>query len=137
MLSIEIAAALARFFDRGLGPSHDELTRLFRKAGLKEADPRLAPVPGLTIGKMKRVRDVLTCAAETDLDAGGKLVDRLLATMRACGCFRPGSDHFPGAAVVQAAREAFAHEGYELDSAGYARPALLEGLEGAQLTAAL
>jgi hypothetical protein len=57
--------------------------------------------------------------------------------MRACGCFRPGSDHFPGAAVVQAAREAFAREGYELDSAGYARPALLEGLEGAQLTAAL
>jgi Abortive infection C-terminus len=110
---------------------------LFRRAGLEEADPRSDRISASTIGKMKRVRDVLAYAAETDPEAGGKLVDRLHATMRACGCFRLGSQHFPDAAVMQAAREALTREGYELDRDGHAPPALLEGLEGAQLTAAL
>jgi hypothetical protein len=137
MISIEIAHALARFFLTNGSPSHHELTRLFHRAKLQDADPRNHKVAGMPVGKMNRVRDVLVHAAETDPTAGSKLVDQLLAAMRAAGCFRPGADSYAGEAIIQAAREAFAREGYELDRDGHARPAVLDGLGGAQLTAAL
>ena len=54
MLSDEVASALGPFFDR-IGPSHDEITVLVKRAGLTDLDPatRAAGVP---IGKMKRVK---------------------------------------------------------------------------------
>ena len=54
MISPEIASVVPRFFDGGRGPSHDELTRLFERMGLAEADP-LCGDPSLTIGKIYRV----------------------------------------------------------------------------------
>lgn len=36
---IELGAVLGTFFDDGAGPSHDQLTRAFTRAGLAAGDP--------------------------------------------------------------------------------------------------
>jgi hypothetical protein len=135
VISEEIASTLARFFDYQRGPSHDDLSRLFRRCGLEDADPRVGSRD--PVGKKKRVRDVLAYAAANNRSAGSELVKSLLARMRACGCFRPGSENYPGDDAVQAAQEAFAREGYSLGTDGAPTPRLLDNLEGAELTEAL
>lgn len=134
MITDEILSCVARFFDGGRGPSHDELTRQFRRFGLEAGDPQR---PGDTIGKMKRVREVLLYAMDNDLDSGDKLVISLVGLAKAAGGFRPGSDAFAGIEVIRAAREGFATVGYDLDPEGNLRPALLENLEGAEASNAL
>lgn len=64
MISFEVASSMARFFDGGRGPSHDELTRLIRRAGLDASDPRGRE--GDLVGKMKRVREVLAAAVSIE-----------------------------------------------------------------------
>lgn len=134
MVSAEIAEAVAPFFDR-VGPSHDQLTMLFRRAKLTSADPASNSVE--IIGKMKRVREVLSYAAECEPTAGDELVKSLLAAMRACGSFRPASDNYPGEWRVRALGEAFAREGWILTSDGTLLRQSLENLEGIELTEAL
>lgn len=72
----EVMSALARFFDEGRGPSHDEFDRLFARAGLRAADPRAAGEG--TIGKMKRVRAVLGYAIDNDPEKADVLVKALV-----------------------------------------------------------
>lgn len=134
MVSAEIAQAIAPFFDR-IGPSHDQLTLLFQRSGLDEADPARGS-PGV-IGKMKRVREVLTYAAAFDRSAGEELVAALLASMRACGSFRSSSENCPGQVSVDALRDAFDREGLILTSDGTILRKNLENLSGAELTDAL
>jgi hypothetical protein len=136
MLSDGVAAAIARFFDAGRGPSHDELSRMFRRADLEDADP-VRKFPGETFGKMKRVREVLSTALDTNPAAGERLTSILLGAIKASGGFRPQADSYAGTEVVEAAREAFRAEGYDLDPEGNLRPALLDGLAGAEATDAL
>lgn len=134
MITYEVSSAVARFFDAGLGPSHDELTRLIRRSGLQASDPRQHDD---VVGKMKRVRDVLTAAISIDAAAASSLMQSLLGAMRACGCFRPGADNYAGAETVAAAQEAFRREGFDLDDEGNLRPLVLDSLRGEDLTHAL
>jgi hypothetical protein len=134
MINEEIVSAVARFFDAGRGPSHDELTRQFRRAGLDGADPQRL---GDSIGKMKRVREVLFFALDSNPDAGDTLVRALLGCLKASGGFRPGSDSYAGDDVIRAGREAFRSAGFDLDPEGNLRPTVLEGLDGAEMTDAL
>jgi hypothetical protein len=136
VLTDEIVSAVARFFDAGRGPSHDELSRMFRRVGLDAADPSVR-FPAETIGKMKRVREVLSHALDADVAAGDKLVVSLIGSIKAAGGFRSSSDAYAGEEVVQAAREAFLAEGYELDPEGNLRQALLSDLQGVAATEAL
>ena len=136
VLSAEIASVLPRFFEGGKGPSHDELTLLFRQAGLADADPGLSGPAG-PIGKMKRVRRVLLHAVSSAPEAGGRLVVQLVDTVRASGAFVPEASEYVGDEVMGAARRGFAALGYEFDAEGHLRPALLENLDGAELTEAL
>ena len=134
MLSDEVTSALAKFFEGGLGPSHDELDRLIQRAGLGNSDPRRGdPV----VGKMKRVRAVLWWAGENDVEAGSSLVGSLIAALRASGSFRPSEPNYAGASTIEALRSALDLLGYDLGSDGSVRPKLLEGLEGADLTEVL
>ncbi len=59
MLSDEVVSAVARFFEAGRGPSHDELSRLFRRFGVEGADP-LKRFPGEQIGSamLSTLRDM-------------------------------------------------------------------------------
>lgn len=135
MLNDEIASCLAKFFDGGRGPSHDDLDRLFRRTGLAGADPRSAG--DSVVGKMKRVREVLGAAIDQRHEQAWPLVKLMVDQLRACGCFRGGAEQFAGTELIEATRAAFRRVGYELDPAGVLRPRLLEGLEGRELTGAL
>ena len=136
MLSDEVVSAVARFFEAGRGPSHDEVSRMVRRAGLDAADPQVR-FPGETIGKMKRVREVLSHALDADVAAGEKLVTSLIGSIKAAGGFRPASDVYASEDTIQAARDAFLAEGYELDPEGNLRQALLSDLAGVAATDAL
>lgn len=136
MLTDEIISAVARFFEAGRGPSHDELSRMFRRTSVQAADPQVR-FPGETIGKMKRVREVLSHAMDTNAAEGGKLVKALIGSIKASGGFRPSSDAYAGEDVIQAARDAFRADGYELDPEGNLHQALLNDLEGVAATEAL
>jgi hypothetical protein len=136
MLSDEVVSAVARFFEAGRGPSHDELSRLFRRFDLEGADP-LRRFPGEQIGKMKRVREVLSVAIDTNAPAAEQLVKGIVGSIKARGGFRSTSDEYAGADVIQAARDAFYAQGYDLDPVGDLRPLLLGDLSGVAATEAL
>jgi hypothetical protein len=136
VLSDEVVSAVSRFFEAGRGPSHDELTRLFRRFDLEAADPATR-FPNEQIGKMKRVREVLSVAIDTNAPAGEQLVKGIVGSIKARGGFRATSDEYAGEDVIQAARDAFHAQGYDLDPAGDLRPLLLNDLAGVAATDAL
>lgn len=139
-LSDAVVQALARLVDDSQAesgyrePSHSDLDFQIQRAGLKEGDPRTS---GQTVGKAKRVRATLSWAIEHDTERGRRLVTQLIACVRGCGGFRPASDNYVGSDAIENAQEVFRAEGYELHSDGDLRPILLDGLEGAELSAAL
>jgi hypothetical protein len=137
VITDEIVAAVARFFADGRGPSHDELGRAFRRVGLDAADPAVDAVPGEPIGKVKRVRQVLSHAIDHDTAAGDRLVKFLLGSIKASGAFRPDSESYAGLETIQAARDAFRVQGFDLDPEGNLRQLAVESLEGAEANAVL
>jgi hypothetical protein len=104
-------------------PSHSELTFLFQQTGLAEANLTTAA------GKKRRVRQVLNWGLEHDEGRGAELVARLIATVRACGGFRPVSPNFVGEDSIKNAQAAFSAEGFQLADDGKLRPTLLRGVE--------
>ena len=104
-------------------PSHSELTFLFQQTGLAEANLTTAA------GKKRRVRQVLNWGLEHDEGRGAELVARLIATVRACGGFRPASPNFVGEDSIKNAQAAFSAEGFQLADDGELRPTLLRGVE--------
>jgi hypothetical protein len=137
-LSDAIIVAVARLVDDSQSetrePSHSDIDFLVERAGLKAGDPKSQ---GQLVGKAKRVRAALSWALENKQDAGESLVGSLLAHLRGCGGFRATSPNYVGADIIKDAAEVFRAEGYELSVEGELRPRLLEGLSGADLTAAL
>ena len=136
-MNSEVAAALARFFEDGRGPSHDELTNLFGRCGLTRFDPR-AQDPSGNVGKLKRVRVGLTDAADREPKASSDFTKGLIALLRARGCFAANSDQFAGVGNVEALRAALDSAGWHLSSSGELLPAFpLGSLEGKELSIAL
>ena len=133
MLSDELTILLPRFVDQR-GPSHDELSRLIKRAGLTDADPR-GDDPNA--GKVKRVRAVLAHAIDREPSNGEIFVKMFVEQVRACGAFRPGSPDCPGEETIAALQASFRHHGFDLDPEGHLRPRLLENLQGTELTEAL
>jgi hypothetical protein len=133
VLSEEIIVLLPRFVDQR-GPTHDELTRMIDRAGLRGVDPHGTDS---NTGKVKRIRAILAHAIDREPKKGEHFVKGFINQVRACGGFRIGSDQCPGAETVTALRSALRHMGFDLDAEGYVRPTLLENLEGAELTEAL
>lgn len=115
-------------------PSHSDIEFCFTRAGLLEFDPKSQ---GQTVGKAKRVRAVLSGALDNNLDAGAKLIEQLLAKLRACGGFREQSPNYVGKEPIQNAVSAFDAEGYQLLSDGNIQAKVLESLSGKELTQAL
>ncbi len=72
VLTEDILSLIPRFFERGAGPSHDDLSRLFDRFGFSKADPAVDSTQ--TVGKVKRLRAVLAVAIEEDPEAGGRLM---------------------------------------------------------------
>jgi hypothetical protein len=127
-LNEDVAAALSWFFTGGWGPTHAELDEVFGRNGLAHLDPKRTE-PAVT--KEVRVRAVLTEAVTARPEAGGRLVEMLLARMRVRGCFDSESEHYPsgGDGVIVAAQRAFRRLGWELDDEGHLAPAMFTGLD--------
>ncbi|MGM0857680.1 MAG: abortive infection family protein [Pseudomonadota bacterium] len=115
-------------------PSHSDLEFYIGRAGLNHADPKSQ---GQTVGKAKRIRAVLSYAIDTEPEAGGKLVEALIAKIRASGGFRDSSENYIGSSAIQQAVDAFASEGYALAQDGALSPKNLDSLSGKELTEAL
>jgi len=94
VISTEIASVVARFCDGHKGPTHDELSMFFAQTKLTAGDPGTRMPDGSPIGKMKRVRRVLTYAMQNEPDAGSRLVLMIVDSVRASGGFHEGSDGF-------------------------------------------
>lgn len=138
-LTEDIAHAVARLLDDAQvepkrKPSHADLTALLDRVKLGTADPTRS---GVSMGKHRRIRDVLLWALENDPPAGERLVGAILAQLRALGGFKDMSSNFCGAQAINNARTAFRRVGYELASDGDLRPRVLDSLSGQDLTDAL
>lgn len=88
-VSDDIAAAFAKFFYMGDGPSHTDLSRIFLSAGLADFDPydELAKQPN----KQQRVLSVFR-GAERNPSKARALVDGLLSQFRILGVFSDAGD---------------------------------------------
>lgn len=107
----EIAQAFGKFFFRGHGPSHSELTRAFVGARLAESDPYDAEAQ--TPNKQQRV--VTVCrAAERDADTARNLAGNLLDALRLHGCFTSPENE----EAVRNLRSALTHVGWGLSADG-------------------
>lgn len=118
-LSDTVIVALGKLIDDAgkdrRDPSHSDLAFQFERTGLSIADPAKQ---GQTVGKAKRVRAVLTWAAENAPNKGERLVWALLAAIRGCGGFRPGSPNYAGHDAIVELTAAFKEEGALLASDG-------------------
>ena len=115
-------------------PSHSDLEFYIGRFGLADADPK---AQGQTVGKAKRVRAVLSWAIDNDPTAGGKLLEALIAKIRASGGFRDTSDNYVGSESIQQAIDAFESEGFVLSMDGSLQAKNLESLRGRDATEAL
>jgi hypothetical protein len=134
-----IVAAVAQLIDDSKAgehrePTHSEIEFYVGKAGLSPHDPK---TQGQVVGKAKRVRAVLQGAMLDDEAAGSKLIELLLAKVRACGGFRPASTNYVGREAVENARAAFDSEGFHLAEDGSVAPKVLSALRRHELTDAL
>jgi len=139
-LTDTIIAAIAQLIDDAKAngqyrePTHSDIDFYIAKVGLTAHDPKSQ---GQVAGKAKRLRAVLHAALIDDEAAGSALVTSLLAKVRACGGFRPGSQNYVGAEAIANAKDAFETEGYTLAADGSISPKVLDSLRGSELTAAL
>ena len=117
-VSDEIAAALARFFFGGAGPSHHALTGVAAGAGYGEDDPYVPATQ--TPNKQIRVHSMLM-AAKRRPQRARDLVDGLLVQLRVYGCFDQAREAYDGE-VVRVAQVAFRRAGWMLSDDGMLRP---------------
>jgi hypothetical protein len=117
-VSDEIAAALARFYHGGDGPSHTRLTAAFTSGGYSDVAPYRV---GAAVNPNKEERILRTVRAAMRRPAGAKrLVEALLVDLRVDGSFN-GGDARQG--TVRAAQRAFARSGWTLGDDGHLSPA--------------
>jgi hypothetical protein len=137
-LNDAIIVAVARLVDDAQSdrrdPSHSEIEFRIKQAGLTSGDPA---AQGLTVGKAKRVRAVLTWGIENAPNDAETLVAALIAHIKGCGGFRKGSPNFVGVEAIEDAAQAFRAAGYVLSSDGDLGPAVIDTLTGSGLTDAL
>jgi hypothetical protein len=138
-LNDTILFALARVVDDGQQenkrePSHSNIDFCVTQWKLSAGDPK---AQGITVGKAKRVRAILSWAFDNDNQGGRGFVDQLTAMVRSCGGFRADSPNFVGESAINGLREALGTEGFILASDGELRPQVLDTLTGKELTKAL
>lgn len=132
-----LATAISQMIDSDSPLSHDDLDTTFSRFNLTAGDLGRKDAAGSPIGKHRRVKAVLTYAVDNDPEAGGQLVEYLLARLRGGGSFREGSPNCLSADAIANARAVVASEGLTLTEDGALVPTTLDGLSGAALTEAL
>jgi hypothetical protein len=137
-ISDSIIVALSQMVDDAQtgkrDPSHSDLDFEIKRSRLTEGDPKKQ---GITAGKAKRVKSVLSWAIENDPAAGQEFVANFVALLRGHGGFRDTSPNFVGKHIVENAAAVFSSEGYELTLDGHLQPRMLDNLSGVALGEAL
>ena len=137
-LNDSIAFALARLVDDAQSgrrdPSHSDIQFCISSCKLTQGDPTSQ---GQTVGKSKRVRNVLSWAMANSFEDGRDFVGQAVAMVRSCGGFRTESPNYVGEDAITNLRTALGSEGFNLTSDGELLPNTLDALSGAELTEAL
>lgn len=138
-LTDEIIISLANLIDDSQlepkrEPTHSDLAFLVEQVGLSEVDPQRL---GKSVGKAKRMREVLYWALENKIEAGEKLVFKIISNVKAVGGFREISKNFTGIEAIQNLREALKSEGFVLSANGELSPATLKNLSNREMKEAL
>ncbi len=116
-------------------PSHADLKYCIDRSGIISAvDPHQQ---GMSVGKEKRTRAILSWALDNDFTAGQKFVQQLISFIRSRGGFRVDSPNFVGTEPIRDLQREFLKEGFELADDGDLRPRVLDSLSGSDLTKAL
>jgi len=136
MLTEDTARIVSSFFEAGKGPSHDELTRMFVRANLIDADP-LKLNPAEPIGKMKRCRGVFSYALDNNIEAGTELFKMIIGAVRGMRGFSEESETYIGKDLYDGLKEALQREGFNLDNQGNISAEVLDNLSGVEMTNAL
>lgn len=90
-LNAEVVTAMSRFYFRGHGPRHAQLTAAFEATGFGQD----APYDTATQTPNKEQRVSLALRAATRRPARARpLIEELLSLMRAHGCFQTDYEHF-------------------------------------------
>jgi hypothetical protein len=115
-------------------PSHSEIEFQINRAGLTAGDPR---AQGLSVGKAKRVRAVLSWGLDYLPDKTEQFVASLISLVRGKGGFRSTSANYVGVDAIQDLKGALRSEGYVLSDEGELFSATVDSLSGDDLTDAL
>ena len=115
-------------------PSHSNLDFEINRSDLGSGDPKRQ---GRTVGKAKRVREMLSWAYEYAPERGSVFVEHLLGSIRGHGGFQETSPNYAGKEAIESAIGVFGSEGYVLSRDGELRPKLLDGLSSEEVTEAL
>lgn len=134
---VEVGAALGAFFAepyRDVTPSHGQLDVAMDRFDLRKGDPVTA---GTSVGKTRRIRDVLVWATDNASDRGLNFVKHVVSLLRAADRFSPVAEVPTAPAVVDRLRQSLATIGYTLGLDGTLRLTVIDALTGTELTDAL
>lgn len=99
-----VARAIARFWEGGVGPSHNDLDEVFGDFGILEH------ITGAS--KRERVAEAIRFSTA---DLRPHLAIELIALLRQRDMLDPENEHFPGDAAVDELRDSLGHLGLRLD----------------------
>ena len=137
-LNDEIAIAISKMVDdsqvNNREPTHSQIEDQFKRVNLINIDPKHN---GRTVGKAKRVREVLIWAIDNNIEAGEKLVWHLLSLVKGLGGFRKSSTNYVSEETINNLIVCFKCEGYTFSSDGTLSAVVLESLSGIEAVAAL
>lgn len=138
-LTDEIAVSLSQLIDDSQAtkrrePSHSDLDFIVRKVELWDVDPKNQ---GRSVGKAKRLREVLYWALENDEKKGEKLVKRVISLVKASGGFRENSINYTGRERIENLMRSFKSTGYILTLDGEIQPMVLDNLSEKEMSEAL
>lgn len=138
-LTEEICIALSQLIDDSQSenrrdPSHSDLGFIIENSGLSNIDPRNN---GRSVGKSKRLREVLFWSFENDMKKGEKLAKSVISIVKASGGFRPESINYTGKEEIKNLAQALKSTGYVLATNGEIQPIILENLSDKAMSQAL
>lgn len=138
-LDDSIVYAVSKLVDDALterrDPSHSDIEFEIKKAGLVDFDPNK---PGLaSVGKMKRVRNVLITSLEKFPDKAERFAFGLISLIKANGGFRKGTPNYVGEELIKNLASTLKSKGILLGNDGTLSPVILDGLSFDEITEAL
>lgn len=136
-LTTSFIESVAKLFDDSQAsrlPSHSDIEHQVSRNNLSSADPRRRQS---LIGKMKRVREILSWAMDHDPVNGSNLIYSLAQIVRGCGGFNSDAINFVGEEPISNFKRELKIQGYLLHPDGVISKLLLDNLSGKELIDAL